>query len=179
MTRPNSTFNDAKRLIAAIIQTAGGSYNGRVRLYKVFYDAHLFYWKRHGRYLTSHPIVRMPNGPGIDQGEQIIRSMIAENTLKASQHPVGPYTEDVYVYCGDSIELDPNEVEAITSALNWVGDKTGVAISKESHDRSRTWRETPDGRELHIYLDVASDDETESLRSSVESVRRDLREVFG
>ena len=58
----------AKQVICAIVEAAGGKLEGQVRLYKAFYYAHLYCWENAAEgVLTDYPIVRMPNGPGIDR----------------------------------------------------------------------------------------------------------------
>ena len=49
-----------------IRQSAGDRIEGKTRLFKAFYFAHLFYARSAVDYLTDWPIVRMPQGPGID-----------------------------------------------------------------------------------------------------------------
>ncbi len=161
----------AKRIVLGILQENGGTFHGQTRLYKAFYDAHLFYWRQHGKYLTDHAIVCMPNGPGIDDGREIIEQLVSGGFVRRTEQPVGPYAEDVYTLCSDAqLELNDEEKEAIVNAIQWVGDKTGTQISHESHERSVTWREARAndrlGAELHITWTRLQKGYPEALRFS-------------
>ena len=65
----------AKLLLCAIIQAAGGYFNGKTRLYKAFYFAHLFYFRDFKGVLSDHPVVRMPKGPAVDDGTSILAEL--------------------------------------------------------------------------------------------------------
>ena len=78
----------AKQIIKEIIRQAGGRLDGKTRLYKAFYLAHLFYFERSPGLLSDWPIVKMPNGPGIDDGDILIDSMVAAGEI-ALEHVAG------------------------------------------------------------------------------------------
>src|SRR5690554_5470024 len=103
--RTHPDHRNAKRIIRAIVKLAGGRVEGRTRLYKAFYASHLFHWKSHGVYLTTHPIVHMPNGPGIDRGSGILEELEHEGFLKFSEQYNGPYTESVYESTGSDADI--------------------------------------------------------------------------
>lgn len=175
---------EAERIVLAIIQVNGGYYRGTTRLYKVFYDAHLYFWREHGRYLTTHPIVCMPRGPGIDEGKDIIADLIKAGKIKHSEQPSGPYTDDVYSLCAANLDLHLSEQErdAIRSAIDWVGEKTATAISHESHERSVTWREAKAenrlGAELHAYLDALGEEALQRHAAASQHAKEMLDGVF-
>jgi len=176
--------SEAKRIILAIIQEDGGSFEGCTRLYKAFYGAHLIYWRETGKFLTTHPIVCMTNGPGIDRGSSILRELEAEKRILRSERMVGPYPVAVYrLGDGVTVELAPEERSAVEVAINWVRGKTAAEASDASHVVSRTWREAEEqkryGDELHIYLDALTDDNYERKLEAVKSVQGDLREFLG
>lgn len=167
--RQPSPADEAKRIILGIIQKSGGSLEGRTRLYKAFYAAHLFYWQKHGLYLTTHPIVCMPNGPGIDGGHNILRRLRQEGIVRVSLRSAGPHMVDVYeLVPGATVELEATEAEAIEEALKWIEGKSGTAISEESHAASVTWTEAAErgeyGKSLHIFLDSLSEEELDTKR---------------
>lgn len=176
MPYPKFDSSEAERILLGIIQENGGFYEGRTRLYKAFYDAHLFYWRETGTALTTHPVVHMPNGPGIDKGSEILAKLEREGRIVRRQRNVGPYKEDVYQLCaGEPVALSIKEKAAIESAIEWVGNKTASQISRESHERSRTWRDADErgggGKELHIFLDTLSEEAFERKKMAVEQVR--------
>src|ERR1035437_4824476 len=80
--------NTAKRIICAIIQEGGGHLESQVRLYKAFYWAHLAYWGMYEGILSSYPIARMPNGPGVDRGEDLLFELHAEGLISIEEKPV-------------------------------------------------------------------------------------------
>jgi hypothetical protein len=55
---------DAQRLVLELIRSAGGAWDGKARLFKAFYFAHLYYARSEPGILTDWPIVRTPRGPG-------------------------------------------------------------------------------------------------------------------
>lgn len=158
---------DAKRLIVGIIQMAGGTYRGQVRLYKVFYEAHRWHWQTFGKPLSGYPIVHMPHGPGIDDGDEILASLEREARISRDTEPAGDYEETVFTAAqGDRpVALSREEEEAIKAGLAWVGGKSATQISDESHKRSRTWQKAHDagkpGSELLIALDALTEAEYE------------------
>lgn len=171
-TRPDS-WDDAKRLTLAIIQESGGAFRGKTRLFKAFYDAHVFYWKQTGQYLTTYPIVRMPQGPGIDQETDLLEELECEERLAIKIVDDGPYAETSYRLTGThEIELGAEEKEAIHHALDWIKHKSATQVSEESHKRSRTWREAIDGQELHVCLDAMTDEEYERMRDSIRMTQK-------
>lgn len=151
---------------------AGGSYDGSIRLNKVFYDAHLFYWHHFGKYLTSHPIVRLPHGPAIHDWRALAEELVAEGSIEIGKRPRGPYNEDVFNLRNGqpSPPLTPEEAEAIENALAWVADKSAVEISRESHLRSRTWREAENGEELHAVLDSLTEMEHSRIQDRLRTL---------
>ena len=163
----------AKAVICELLATAGGTLKGRVRLNKAFYFAHLYYWRDALGVLTDYPIVRMPLGPGIDDGPSLVAELVQEERIIVSTAPIGPYQEYVYTLCRD-IELDPksSRTMALRAAIELVESRTGAELSELTHEYSRSWQATPDGREMDIYADLMSDEELEAARAEVQKVRQ-------
>lgn len=86
----------AKKIIVEIIRQAGGKWIGKTKLYKAFYFAHLYYFESAPDYLSDWPIVRMPNGPGIDSGDELLRELAATGVLTRDFVPEGPYRASRY-----------------------------------------------------------------------------------
>lgn len=160
--------DDARDVICKIVAAAGGRLEGRLRLYKAFYYAHLFYWQRGHGVLTQHPIVRMPLGPGIDQGAAIIQALQESGVLKVTTRPLGPYREHVYEL-DKPFEINPADLryQAIEEAVEWVRNKSAVELSEETHVYSRSWRQAKDGDVLDIYADLLEDDEWIQVHQNV------------
>src|SRR5438876_6783453 len=155
----------AKRMILEILRQAGGEL-GKTKLFKAFWLAHLYYFKIAPDYLTDWPIVRMPNGPGIDRADRLILELVQSGHVERSHIPKGPFTEINCRLTGKPMdgELLSNAVDAIRTAVTDVKNCSAEAISELSHDFSRSWKNTPNGSELDIYGDLIPDDIYEERR---------------
>lgn len=153
----------AKQIILHILKQAGGSL-GKTRLFKAFWLAHVYYAKNAPGYLSSWKIVRLPNGPGIDKGDDLILQLKKSGDVVVSHEPKGPYTEIVCKLPEQSGLKDISEeaTNAIKSAVKVVTQHHNSVeqISNWSHDVdvSRSWGLTPNGEELDIYSDLIPDD---------------------
>ena|SRR5438132_3692502 len=158
----------AKELICQILAAAGGRLEGRLRLYKAFYYAHLFYWQKGCGVLTEHAIVRMPWGPGIHEGKGILDTLQDEGRINITNRPIGPYREHVYELTGP-FEINPKNqrYQAVEQAVEWVRNKSAIELSEETHVYSRSWREAKDGEVLDIYADLLDDEEYNQIREHV------------
>lgn len=159
------TLSQAERLILAILHKRGGNYNGRTRLFKVFYDAHIAYWQNTGGYLSQHKIVKIPYGPGIDDGREILLGLARKGFITERVVQTGEYQETVYTLTDSAPELNlsAQEEAAIESGIKWVGKKSAVQISHLSHRRSRSWNAAEMGREINVYLDAVPDEKYEDM----------------
>lgn len=70
----------AKRLILEIIRQAKGGL-GKTQLFKAFWLSHLYYAQIARGYLTDWRIVRMPHGPGIDDGDDLLHELVEEGLI--------------------------------------------------------------------------------------------------
>src|SRR5712691_3651317 len=86
----------AQDLILEILRSAEGELTGKTRLHKAFYFAHLYYAGKKPGLLTSHPIARMPNGPGIHEGDELISEMVRNGLVIVEPIHEGPYPECRY-----------------------------------------------------------------------------------
>ena len=84
----------AKQVILHILKRAGGSL-GKSKLFKAFWLAHLFYAKDSPGYLSGWKIVRLPHGPGIDKGDELILQLKKCGDIALDHEPKGPYLETV------------------------------------------------------------------------------------
>lgn len=151
----------AKQIILHILKQAGGSL-GKSRLFKAFWLSHLYYAKNAPGYLSGWKIVRLPHGPGIDKGDELILQLKKSGDVAVDHEPRGPYTEIVCKLTEKSSLKDmPEEAtKAIKSAVRVVTELHGSVerISEWSHEISRSWISTPNGEELDIYTDLIPDD---------------------
>jgi hypothetical protein len=151
----------AEQIILEILRQAGETGLGRGKLYKAFWLAHLFYALTNRGYLSDWRIVRMPRGPGVDQGEHLIRELVAAGKAYQVEEWAGPFRE---LRCRCSLTanaplLSDEARDAIKKAYEFVKDKTAAELSEYSHAYSRSWRQNVDGNELDIYSDLIPEDE--------------------
>ena len=164
-----------KRLISAIIEEDGGRFEGKTRLFKVYYRAHTVFAERfEGLLSVPHGVVRMDEGPGIDDHEQILAEMESEGTLRITRCPKGRHLQEVFELCDSAaaVNASADERKAINWALGYVSHSAREA-SRKSHKDSRSWRSASNGQSLDIYLDTLTDKE---LRE--EQRRLDEAEAF-
>lgn len=162
----------AKLVIRDLLAAAGGSLRGKVRLNKAFYFAHLYYWRDSQGILTDYPIVRLPFGPAIDDATQLLAELVGEGTIDITTSPNGPYEEYVYTLRSPH-ELDPRSprTSALRAAIELVEGRTGADLSELTHEHSRTWQGTADGKEMSIYADLLTDEQLESARTAIQQLR--------
>lgn len=150
----------AKHLVTEIVRVAGGTLRNKVHLYKAFYYAHLYYAQNSLTYLSDWPIVRMPNGPGIDRGDELIAELIAEGILQSRTVSVGPHRAHEYSLVSKQMpDLSLVAIDAIRAAWDFVKGRTANELSEITHEHSRSWRQAKDGEELNLYLDLQTDEE--------------------
>jgi len=167
-------MGSAKDILIEIIRQAGGVFEGKTRLYKVFYFAHLFYFElSDGRILSEHPIVQMPEGPGIDRGDQLLRELKREKRIQVDSRQTGPYSEMIYRLIGDQpTSLDREARSAIKEACTYVVGRSAQDLSAITHEFSHAWRIASSGEELNIYQDTLSDDQREMQRQQIDEARK-------
>jgi hypothetical protein len=155
----------AKRIIVELVRQAGGQFQNKTNLFKAFWKAHLAYAANQPGYLSTWPIVRMPNGPGIEDFDTLLSEMLHDGWLTIDEVQMGQYWAMAFKlgpHCPPP-SLPAGAIEAIKAGIAAVDGKTATAVSDDSHRQSRVWREAKDGEELDIYLDLIPDDERARL----------------
>lgn len=167
-----ASAQEAKDTICDLIAAAGGVLHGKVRLHKAFYFAHLFYFRYGEGVLTDHPIVRLPQGPFIDNGERLIDELRREGVLSIGSAPVGPFQETVYRLAAERVvDLETPRGRAIHQAVELVVNRSAAELSELTHEHSISWQNTENGREMDIYLDLLTDDALASMRREIAEIR--------
>jgi hypothetical protein len=171
---------EAKRLILKILAISGGRLEAMSRLNKAFYAAHLFYWQQHGKLLSDYPVVKLPNGPGIDDFEKLVAELEAEEKLTIEKGTKGPYPQTTLVLKA-AVEIAPQEpeYEAIRKAVRWVKGHTTAQLSDITHDRPSYQAQPRVGYEQAIYLDAISEEDYESIRGACARVDDAFRAALG
>ena len=85
-----------KRVILEILRKTDGEFDGKTRLYKACYFAHLYFFESHHGILTDGEFARMPQGPGIDQGDFLLEALCVEGLIECEVFHKGPYPEYRY-----------------------------------------------------------------------------------
>lgn len=163
-------------------QSIGDAIIGKTKLFKTFYFAHLYYAKDNPGYLTEWPIVRMPNGPGIDQFDLLIDGLVREGLMICTLTSDGPYPTTRYQAVGvinDCPQLTHEEIQAIARAVEYTKNKTAAQLSQITHEYSHSWNDSTDGEELNIYRDLLDEDADKTLRNHVAKIGKDIESVFG
>jgi hypothetical protein len=173
----------AKRIIVEIIREAGGSLRNKTNLYKAFYYAHLKYAEENPDYLSAWPIVRMPNGPGIDNFDTLVAELLLTGELHVGTVDAGDGKEAFrfeLIEVADKFQpMNSHELAAIKYGVNRVRGKTAAECSEESHANSRSWRSSEDGEELNIYVDSLTDDEYSRLQDKTDRIAGLFKQAAG
>jgi hypothetical protein len=169
----------AKQIILQILKEAGGSL-GKTKLFKAFWLSHLFYTKARPGYLSTWKIVRLPYGPGIHKGDSLILDLKKTSKIQLDHEPRGPYTETVckLISEADPTGLPEGSIEAIQAALKTISGESATSISDWSHDFSRSWNTTPNGKELDIYNDLIPDDVYEERNQVLQEMNEAYDDLF-
>jgi hypothetical protein len=170
----------AKKIIVEIVRQAGGQFQNKTNLFKAFWKAHLAYAATQPGYLSTWPIVRMPNGPGIGDFDTLLGEMLEDGWLTIDEVQVGPYWAMAFKlgeHCPPS-SLPAAAVAAIREGLQAVDGKTVAAVGDDAHRQSRVWREAKDGEELDIYLDLIDDEERAKLEADLAALKPAVDESY-
>jgi hypothetical protein len=176
-TKHRDAEQEARDIVLMIVRAAGGVFQRKTNLYKAFYFAHLYYYKETGDTLTDYPIVRMPNGPGIDKADKLFSAL--SEKMEVTQENYGPYTEFVFTLkTGLNFDEQDERFKAVQRAVDFVKGLQAAEVSAVSHDYSRSWNDGSDGDELDIYIDLLGEEEYNNLRRSQTMARSLVRGVF-
>lgn len=145
----------AKAIIVQIVAESGGEWSGRTLLYKAFYGAHLFSFAKLNRVLSEWPVVKMPQGPGIDDGADLLCELVESGWLTQTT-AYTPYAE--YQYRVVTLPPPDTFTEAergvIREAGTWAKRWFANALSEHLHRKSFAWKKAEMGAPLNIYLDL-------------------------
>lgn len=156
----------AKQILLEIIRVAGGRLRNKTNLFKAFYFSHLYYAKESPGYLSDWPIVRMPNGPGIDAAPALLAELVGEGLLEIVNVPMGPFQAQEFRLKTEELpDLPLDAFEAIRRGTKLVLGKRARRLSEFTHEFSRSWNQAADGEELDIYIDLLSEDEYQKTRA--------------
>ncbi len=169
--------DEVKRVIAAIVQVNGGRLESKTALFKAFYAAHIVYWRRSEGLLSTWPMARMPEGPGIDDHKALLREMEGDGWLRIEKRLDGPHWEHIFVSTR-KVAVAPEEEEAIKAGLAWLDGRKGKAASLWSKEVGRIWHHRENGDLLDIYIDALDEDEITETEQRLEETRHLIDEFF-
>jgi hypothetical protein len=172
----------AEDVILGIIRHADGEWNGKTKLCKAFYFAHLYYADAKPDRLTNWPIVRMPRGPGIDNGDGLLEKMVDDGLLEVELVHEGPYPDIRYRLIARArslADLVPDAELAIKDACEFCKDKTASELSALTHERSRSWQTSKDGETLDITIDLIPDNVYFKEKARIQEANKLLSTIFG
>ena len=176
---PKST---AESVLLEILRQADGEWTGKTRLFKAFYFAHLFYGLQRPGLLTDWPIVRMPQGPGIDNSDELFTRLIEGGLLTSEMvHGEGPYSEYRYRLTDQGLRALPvpdDAARAIEKSVLFCKDKSSGQLSQLTHDHSRSWIEGKDGDILDIDIDLISEEEYAKRQAELTRMEATLAGIF-
>ena len=144
----------AEDLVVEIVRAAGGEFANKTNLFKAFWLANREHAAIRLVPMTEWPVVRMPNGPGIDRFDELTESLQDSGRLTVVIEPVG--SKERFVYRTDSSEktsLTGEQIELVQGAVQRVQRLTASAVSDLSHDESLSWNERRNGDPLDPFLD--------------------------
>lgn len=186
MVTSNDTANEtarlerkrrAKQVILEIVRQASEDHGlrGKLKLFKAFYLAHLLYAEDSPGYLTEWPIIRMPNGPGIDNADELFEELLAEGALEieSSRRPTDLQAPEVYHWTGKAAPEEPlpeAALQAIREAMTFVRDKSALQLSEWTHELSRSWNFAKDGEQLNIYIDLIPEGEYLTQKKRLDNI---------
>jgi hypothetical protein len=167
----------AKHVLVELIRAAGGEWTGLTKLYKAFYLAHLYYAGSEPGYLTNWPIVRMPNGPGVESGDELLNELVLAGIITRESAKIGPYPTTTYRVTTKKLPgrlLKNDALKAIRSAVKFVEEKTATELSEITHEYSRSWNAARDGQTLNIYIDQIDDEEFSRREQDLDILNREI-----
>lgn len=164
----------AKSIVCAMVGVIGGEFRGTTRLNKAFWRAHVVHYRKRNGLLSMYPIARLPEGPAIDDYEDILVILEREGRIELAQRGNGDFIEQIITLKSSQPILDDDEMESIKEAVNWVKNKTAKQVSDESHKLSLSWQKRINGELLEIAFDALDLSEVDRLRAEEKQIADSL-----
>lgn len=168
---------DAQRVVLELIRSAGGAWDGKAKLSKAFYFAHLYYAAAAPGILTDWPIIRTPQGPGIHNSSVVLQGLVKNGYMTVEKTREGPYPDSRYRLTAKAAAEPPlpdDARAAVKAAAEFVTPRTAAELSQLTHERSRSWREAKDGDVLDVYIDLIPDEEYEAGQEQLAELDQQL-----
>lgn len=164
----------AKAIIVEIIRQAGGTFQNKTNLFKVFWLAHVKYARSHVSHLSDWPIVKLPNGPGIDAFDSLLGELMEAGIVETVDVESGKFVGfHLHLKDHDAFRdvLSKDASSAIRSAVDGF---EGVSVTAVS----RAWKLARVGDEIDVALDTMSDEEYEQASERIDRLSDGLQTVL-
>ena|SRR5665213_693521 len=179
-------LDKAKNIVCALIHVEGGKFQGKTRLNKAFWRAHVYHYRHNTGLLSTYPIARLPEGPAIDDLDRLLLALEQEGRIKITEQAKGRYLETVLSLTSNPPRLREDEAIAIADAIQWVKGKSAAQVAQESHRFSRGWKTQCNGCIIDVQMDALDASELKSLAAEAKTITKNLnwaeeamREAFG
>jgi hypothetical protein len=174
---------DTKQAILEIIRKSDGEFTGKTRLHKALYFAHLIYFEMTPACLTDCEFARLPQGPGIHNGNAILKELEDTGLLAREVFHDGPYLETRYRLTAQAKQTPtpfPAKADlALQRAVDFVRGKSAAELSQYTHEYSKSWNlARREGELLDIYIDVIPDDEFERREKKLQEMEPMFEDVL-
>jgi len=173
--RDKPDVEKAKKIICALVYFSGGVFEGKTRLNKAFWRAHVFYYKNGPGLLSQYPIARLPEGPAIDDLDDVLVVLEREGRIELSSQSKGKYEETVISLSSSPPTLDEEEEAAVKEAIQWIKHKTAAQAADESHRLSTGWKESKNGDIIDVAFDALSASELDSIKKERARISRNVQ----
>jgi len=160
----------AKNIVCALVHLEGGKFKGKTRLNKAFWRAHVYHYRHHSGLLSKYPIARLPEGPGIDDLDEILFSLEREGRVKVTSEKVGTYLEVVVSLTSSPPSLESDEEEAVKEAIRWVRGKSAAQVANESHRLSLAWKQAKNGEIIDLAFDALDTQDLKAIEAEQKSM---------
>jgi len=168
---------DAQRVVLELLRHAGGTWDGKTKLSRAFYFAHLYYARDEPGILTDWHIVRTPQDPGILNQVVLLKGLVKNGFLTIEAIHEGPYPDSRYRLTEKALAepfLPEDARTAVKAAADFVLPRSAADLWQLTQERSRSWRAGKDGDILDIYIDLIPDDEFDEAQEKLEELDREI-----
>ena len=164
----------AKNIVCALVHFSGGKFEGKTRLNKAFWWAHVFHYRNHSGLLSKYPIARLPEGPVIDDCDAVLVNLEREGRIKISEQPKGDYNETVITLTSAPPTLEDDETDSLKEAIAWIRGKSAVAVSNESHELSVAWQKGKNGEIIDLAFDALDRVDAQNMAAESKAISEQL-----
>jgi hypothetical protein len=172
--RDKPDIDKAKNIVCALVHFSGGRFEGKTRLNKAFWRAHVYHYRHNAGLLSKYPIARLPEGPAIDDLDDLLVILEREGRISVEDRPRGKFVETVIHLESMPPCFSSSEERAIKEGLKWVKGKTAVQVRDESHFLSSAWQTNRNGEIIDLALEALDSSEVKSIAAEKKKISANL-----